>query len=151
MNTIEQLLHRIERNEETIVQDLTQLNDLIRLNDALRKTGMPGMFYSVMKDQLSHLLSFETDQKRWDLLEIFIKCMRNSGAAFKTDIHNNELDICVLLGNLVDELLDSSSDELSVDSKSINCLIFILQYFFNLSQGNQFKIKHNFNLKIIKI
>ena len=140
MNTIEQLLHRIERNEETIVQDIAQLNDLIRSNDSLRKTGMPGMFYSVMKRQLSHLLAIEVDLKRWGPLEVFIKCMRNSGAAFKTDINNEELDICALLGNFVDQLLGSSSDELPVDSQSINCLIYTLQYFFNLSQGNQFKL-----------
>lgn len=117
---MEQILSSIVNNEN-LLADLNTLNDLIRGDESLRKQT-PVLFYSVMRK----LLVERTDTK---ILEMSIKCLKNSSAAFSTkELNSEEIEIFNLLLSYLNDNLDDSEKRTSV-------FILIMQYFFNLSQG----------------
>jgi len=119
---IETILELIQKNEN-ILSNLNTLNDLLRSNESLRKQT-PVLFYSVLKqilnDKLDNLDDNDNDD---DSLEIILKCLRNANATFKSNLSQDETEICRNLIKFQNENLNNSYT------------LLIMQYFFNLSQG----------------
>ena len=122
---IETILELIQKNEN-ILSNLNTVNDLLRSNESLRKQT-PVLFYSVMKQILNDKLDNPDDNNdNDDSLEIILKCLRNANATFKSNLTQDETEICRNLIKFQNENLNNSYT------------LLIMQYFFNLSQGKMF-------------
>lgn len=100
--------------------------------------GLSNEFYSNLKLILSSCLTRPKTEEFWTDFEVLIRCVKNSGAAFKAEVNQNELDICTMLIDFIGGFIsgDMLTGTQSNDTMISKCFLFILQYFFNLSQGN---------------
>ena len=135
------------RQRKDVLTNLNNFNDLLINNESLRKET-PFYFYSVIKQLLNELLEEEIgkfSEENEKTLELAIKCLKNSSAAVtETELSDDETDICKLLisylkQNLNDEnlkIIQHSNTNNNCSSSSGSCIfVYIMQYFFNLSQG----------------
>ncbi|CAF0726737.1 unnamed protein product [Brachionus calyciflorus] len=130
-------------NESCVNSDsfLTNLNDLdtfLKENESFR-TQTPNEFYQILFNKLE--TSLEIEPKNWSLLRLIMKCIKNSAAAFKTTFSQSESDLCEYLYKKILEAFNS--EKIIIFSKCLNSddefqfYQSILQYYFNLIQGNQ--------------
>ncbi len=117
---------------------INELNDIIKSNESVRERGLSALFYAKLGKVLAHLLENKESDEFWTDFEVVIKCLRNSAAAFKADVNPDELAICQMLLDFLREesTLKKLTNRDVNDTTTRNCLVFVLQYFFNLSQGN---------------
>lgn len=119
------------KTRSNLASNLQALNELIRQDESLRKQT-PDCFYSTLNEILNEHL--ERDDAT-EIVELALKCLKNSSAALKTNLMSaDETHICRLLLEYLNKNLLSA--ELSDEQQEQSVLIFIMQYCFNLSQGN---------------
>ncbi len=138
--SVEKILSNIsvENTRLQLNKSINELNDVIRTNELVRERGLSGLFYAKLKTVLANLLEDKESAEFWSDFEVLIKCLRNSAAAFKADVYPDELDIIQKLIDFIrtEKVLKNLTDKGSNDEMIQKCLVFVLQYFFNLSQGN---------------
>lgn len=123
------ILDSLKLNRNNLLLDLNKLNELIRNDESLRQQT-PELFYSILNEILSQHLDKKQANVSNEIIELAVKCLKNSSAAIKTNLGEDETRICKLL---IEYLNDSSRAQ-----HQENICIFIMQYFFNLSQGKRF-------------
>ena len=139
--SIETILSGISTSNQRLQlnKSINDLNDLIRTNESVRERGLPASFYAKLERVLASLLENKDSAEFWADFEVLIKCLRNSAASFKAEVNPDELVICQKLIDFLrmKSTLKKLTEKGDIDGTMIQkCLVFVLQYFFNLSQGN---------------
>lgn len=127
--TLKTLESSIETNNQT--DNFSSLDCLFKQDQSIR-SNTPAQFYLISHNKLKPLLN-QIDSNNQDLLKLILKCIKNSAAAFKNDFSSHENQLCSFLHDFLEQHLQNHSDD-----HSYNFIITaILQYIFNLVQGNQ--------------
>ncbi|RNA05617.1 hypothetical protein BpHYR1_032636 [Brachionus plicatilis] len=111
---------------------LTDLDTYIKQNEDFRRQT-PSLFYTILYQKLSTI--FHSDQKKWTILRQLMKCIKNSAASFKTEFSQEECHLCDELVQIIDRNLFVNSQ--NADQNEFHFYLNILQYIFNLVQGNR--------------
>lgn len=143
--SVEELLTRLDSSNT--IEIVNEINDLIRKNELVREQGLPDLFYSTMHAIIdSHLSKNRSCAALFTPeFEVLIRCIKNSAATFRSSVNVNEVAICERLVDVCNELIvsDEAYEMLSKkDHSAFKCFQFVLQYFFNLGQGNTSIISH---------
>ena len=85
---------------------------------------------------IKQLLSTETDEL-WHNLQTILRALKISAAAFKSAVNHDEVSVCQ---SLIEFWIGNNLEHINnKEDGKYKCLLFSLQYFFNLSQGmNEF-------------
>ena len=128
---------------ENLVENLERLNEFIR-NDTKFRQQTPEVFYQVFHDTISSMVKKKNSEGNAIMVfENLLKCLRNSAAAFKPKLSENEKSICVLLIDHLDKNLNEYPNQTWTNNSLISHQIveLTLKYFFNISQGKNLENK----------
>jgi hypothetical protein len=121
---------------------LKKLTELLKQHEVTRKY-LYDQFYSKIQSKLCTMNSKKLDENNNDDDEdlLILRCLRNSAACEnKTDFMQRNQQLCEFLISLIRNHLD---DKKTIDSETPMVLVTILQYFTNLVQGKNLKLKFN--------
>lgn len=110
---------------------LSELDIYIKQNEEFRR-NTPIQFFTILH---KNLLTFsQSDQKNWCMMRHLLKCLKNSAASVKSEFSSEECQICDQCLTLLDYESLQNSENIDLDKFHFN--LNILQYIFNLVQGN---------------
>lgn len=130
-----EILSKIEflsPNDKNFEFVLSELDLYIKQNEGFR-SQTPNNLFTILYLKFSTLS--QSDQKQWSILRLILKCIKNSAASFKSEFSSQECDTCDKLVQFLDpEILSNSA---TIDENEFHCHLNVLQYIFNLVQGNK--------------
>lgn len=110
---------------------ISELDIYIKQNEEFRR-NTPIQFFTILH---RNLLTFsQSDQKNWCMMRHLLKCLKNSAASIKSEFSFEECQICDQSLFLLDYESLQNSENNDLDKFHFN--LNILQYIFNLVQGN---------------
>ena len=142
-------------NDANFGKKITELDSKIKTNVQLRNS-IANEFYKTFKGKLQASLLHKLDEN----VHLLTKCLKNTAAAFKSDLDADEYEICQSLIGYLNCAIDSNEESLDLNLKNENdeadvdevdafysdkktkhsIYQNVFQYFFNLTQG-----EHSFN------
>ena len=146
-------------NDVNFGKKITELDFKIKTNAQLR-SSIANEFYKTFKRKLQASLLHKLDEN----VHLLTKCLKNSAAAFKSDLDADEHEICQSLISYLNCAIDSNGESFDLNLKNENdgadvdgddafysdkktkhsIYQNVFQYFFNLTQGEHSFIQELF-------